>query len=273
VLLLGDIGVYGFREVLATHSSRVYNIGLLEQSTVSVAAGLALSGMIPIVYTIAPFMVERALEQIKVDLCYQDLGANLISIGGSYDYSKLGPTHHCPADVPILNQIPGIEIIVPGHPDELDSLFNEIYNNSSPTYVRLSDYSNDKSYDVKIGKNLVIKKGGQLVIIAVGPILQLILNAVNDIDVTVIYCTTIKPFDLTVLDNFADHKVLIVEPYYSGAIANSIMRGMGSMGRNVECVGVQNEFIDKYGTRKEIDNFIGLTVENIKKRVVRMINE
>ena len=97
------------------HPLRAHNIGILEQSTIGLAAGLSLAGHFPIVHTIAPFLVERAYEQIKIDLGYQQLGSNLVSVGGSYDYAGLGCTHHCPADVGILNKIPGIEIIVPGH--------------------------------------------------------------------------------------------------------------------------------------------------------------
>ena len=110
VLLLGDIGVYGFRDMLTNYPQRAYNIGILEQSTISLSAGLSLSNLIPIIHTIAPFIVERALEQIKVDLCYQGLGSNLVSVGASYDYAALGCTHHCPADIPTLNEIPGIEL-------------------------------------------------------------------------------------------------------------------------------------------------------------------
>jgi transketolase len=102
VLLLGDIGVFGFRNSFQKHPKRVYNIGILEQSTVSLAAGMSMTGLIPVVHTITPFVVERCVEQLKNDFCYQKLGGNFISVGGSYDYAALGCTHHCPADVGIL---------------------------------------------------------------------------------------------------------------------------------------------------------------------------
>ena len=67
VLLLGDIGVFGFQKAFKEFSDRVYNIGILEPSTVSMAAGLAKTDLIPIVHTIAPFLVERSFEQLKID--------------------------------------------------------------------------------------------------------------------------------------------------------------------------------------------------------------
>ena len=99
ILLLGDIGVFGFRDSFKEYPDRVYNIGILEQSTISLSSGLSSVGLIPIVHTIAPFLVERCLEQLKVDFGYQELNGNFISIGSSYDYSSLGGTHHCPGDI------------------------------------------------------------------------------------------------------------------------------------------------------------------------------
>ena len=111
-VLLGDIGVFGFRHVFAKYPKNITNIGILEQATVGVAAGMALAGDIPVVHTIAPFLVERAYEQLKVDFGYQNLGGNFVSVGGSYDYAALGCTHHCPADLSLLMNIPGFELVV-----------------------------------------------------------------------------------------------------------------------------------------------------------------
>ena len=148
VLLLGDIGVFGFRNSLSKYPNRVYNIGILEQSTISMAAGLSKTGLIPIVHTIAPFIVERAFEQLKDDFGYQKLGGNFISVGASYDYTALGPTHHCPGDVALMNTIPGMEILIPGNSSEVDKLLKATYNNGNPTYARLSEYEHKENSDV-----------------------------------------------------------------------------------------------------------------------------
>jgi transketolase len=152
VVLLGDIGVFGFRNIFSDYPDRIYNIGILEQSTIGVAAGLALEGMIPVVHTIAPFIVERSLEQLKLDFGYQQLGGNFVSVGASYDYAALGCTHHCPADVSILKSIPEMEIVLPGTAEEFDCLFNQVYDDGRPTYFRLSEQSNKESHVVKFGE-------------------------------------------------------------------------------------------------------------------------
>jgi transketolase len=273
VLLLGDIGVFGFRDLLSSHPDRAYNIGILEQSTVSMSAGLSLVGLIPIISTIAPFLVERALEQIKVDLCYQELGANLVSIGGSYDYAALGCTHHCPADIPTLNEIPNIEIIVPGHPKEFDRLFKQCYDNNSPTYYKLGANANIKNYNVESGKNLIIQEKGNIVIIAVGEMLNIVLKATYDLDVTIVYCTTVKPFDIDSIQNYLNKKIVIVEPYYSGAVLTNIIRACGGFSGDVMNIGVPNDFINKYGKKHEIDSLIGVDVVSVRKKIMEKVNE
>jgi transketolase len=106
ILLLGDIGVFGFRNAFEKFADRVFNIGILEQSSIGLASGLAKMKLIPVVHTIAPFLVERSFEQIKIDCAYQNIAVNLVSVGASYDYASLGCTHHCPADVALLKNIP-----------------------------------------------------------------------------------------------------------------------------------------------------------------------
>tara|TARA_B110000014_G_C20092032_1_gene571857 strand:+ start:334 stop:1209 length:876 start_codon:yes stop_codon:yes gene_type:complete len=272
VLLLGDIGVYAFRDLLKEFPLRAFNIGILEQSTIGLAAGLSLTGHHPIVHTIAPFLVERAYEQIKVDLAYQQLGANLISVGSSYDYAGLGCTHHCPGDVEILNKIPNIEIVIPGHSKEFDKLLMSNYNNSNTTYFRLSETSNREDYPVEFGKNLVLREGDDLTIVAVGPMLQSVLDATEDLDVTIIYCTTIKPFDASYFEELKD-KVVIIEPYYSGPILNNIEQTLHGLNGNYTNIGVPNEFIRKYGIKEDIDSMIGLDTASLRTKILGKINE
>lgn len=273
VLLLGDIGVWGFREIFNEYPERTFNIGILEQTTISLSAGLSLAGLVPIVHTIAPFIVERSFEQIKLDLGYQALGANLVSVGGSYDYASLGCTHHCPADVSILNEIPAMEIVVPGHPAEFDKLFKQNYANEYPTYFRLSESSNEKSFEVNFGKNITVKEGKDLVVIAVGPILNKVLEASKDLDITIIYCTTVKPFDFSSIEIFLSQKILIVEPYYSSPVLTNILRSESKLSGDFSAIGVPNTFIDKYGTKDEIDEMLELDVKSIRKKIIEKIDE
>lgn len=272
VLLLGDIGVFGFRKAFERFPSRVYNIGILEQATISAAAGMAMTGLIPTVHTIAPFLVERAFEQLKDDFGYQKLGGNFVSVGASYDYAALGCTHHCPGDVGELKNIPGMEIVLPGTPEEFDILFKAAYNNGHPTYFRLSEDKNPESFMVEFGKARVIKQGKLATVVAVGTALGPVLKAAADLDVTVLYYATVAPFDSqTLLDNFTGGKILLCEPYYQGALTYDILRALKGRAAALEFVGVPHEFLTNYGKMTEHHGTIGLTASNIQNKLKALI--
>mgnify|MGYP001578857426 CR=1 FL=1 len=266
VLLLGDIGVFGFKKAFETYPERVYNIGILEQSTVSAAAGLSMTSLIPVVHTIAPFLVERCVEQLKDDFGYQKLGGNFVSVGGSYDYAALGGTHHCPADVEILKSIPGMEIIVPGTAKEFNALLISTYSNGKPTYFRLSERENSKSYDVQFGKAHVIKKGNDGTIVVVGPMLNATIEAAKNANVTILYYTTVAPFDTeTLKNNCSSGKILLVEPFYEGTLVNEIIKTLKGRAVQIEIVGVPREFLTNYGKAEEHDTHLGLTSSAIQE--------
>lgn len=274
VLLLGDIGVFGFRHAFEKYPDRVYNIGILEQATIGLASGLSAEGFIPVIHTIAPFIVERGLEQIKIDFCYQNLGGNFVSVGGSYDYAALGCTHHCPGDVGILKNVPGMQIIVPGHPKEFDKLFQQSYANKKAKYFRLSEKGNSAPNDVEFGKALVLKRGAKATVIVVGPLLDYVMSACADIDVTILYYTSLEPFDTQALaQNCASSKILLCEPYYSGGLDYDVMNSVGFGSVKIEHVGVSHIFLTEYGNAEYHNHDIGLTPKNIRLKLERLINE
>ena len=267
ILLLGDIGVFGFRDSFKEYPDRVYNIGILEQSTVSLSSGLSSVGLIPIVHTIAPFLVERCLEQLKVDFGYQELNGNFISIGSSYDYSSLGGTHHCPGDISQLLTIPNMEIIIPGTSEELNQLLLQGYNNGNPTYYRLSEYENKISYPVTIGKGNLIKKGKNATIVCVGNMLQKVIDATENEDVTILYYTSLNPFDEEILiQNFNDN-IIVVEPYYEGGINYKINKSLKGMKYKINNIGVPHKFLRNYGSKTEQDEKLGLDFHGIKEKI------
>ena len=252
IVLLGDIGVFGFMEAMRDHPDRVLNIGILEQSTISLAAGLSIEGMIPIVHTIAPFMVERALEQIKIDFGYQRLRGNLVSVGGSFDYAALGCTHHCPGDVSTLLSVPNVEIVVPGTAAEFRQLLLNEYDNASVTYYRLSESENSESHDVKLGQANIVRSGNQATVVCIGPTLDMTLKAVENFDVSVIYMTSIRPFDYASIRQASQSgRVLIVEPFYEGTLTHEVVTALSGTPSMVSNVGIPRSFRFEYGTREE----------------------
>ncbi|MBI2623046.1 MAG: hypothetical protein HYW65_00510 [Candidatus Liptonbacteria bacterium] len=273
VLLYGDVGTYGFRRSQAQFPERVHNVGILEQSMVSMAAGLSMQGFTPVVHTIATFLVERALEQIKDDFGYQRLGGNFVSIGASYDLASWGCTHECPGDVGILKNVPEVEIVVPGSAAEFDSLFKQSYRNGHPTYFRLSNKSNPASHEVEFGKANVIRVGKRATVLAAGPMLGRVEEACKDLDVTILYYTTLAPFDNeTLRRNLAGENLIVCEPYYSGACAADIAVALGSRPAAVSYIGVPREFPHHYGTMDDIDKLFGLTASAMSATIKKILS-
>ena len=135
-VVVGDIS-HGIMQPFARACpGRYYNVGILEPTMMSMCAGLARSGLNPVVHTIAPFLIERSFEQIKLDFCYHKLHGNIVAVGSAFDYSNLGVTHHCYGDFAMLKTLPGVEITYPASLVEFDMLFRQAYANKSVTYYR-----------------------------------------------------------------------------------------------------------------------------------------
>lgn len=128
VVLLGDIGVFAFKEAFEKYPNRIFNIGICEQSMVGMAAGLAIAGFIPIVHTIEPFLVDRAFEQIKIDFGYQELKGNIVGVDVSETASNLGYTHQCPYALSHMKDVQGMNVFDPKTPEEFDSSFKTAYD-------------------------------------------------------------------------------------------------------------------------------------------------
>lgn len=270
-LLLGDIGVFGFRNELKNIPSRAYNIGILEQATIGVAAGLAKTGLIPFVHTIAPFIVERALEQLKVDFGYQNLNGNFISVGASYDYAALGCTHHCPADISCMLSIPNMEVVCPGTSNQFDKLIKQSYNNGNPTYFRLSEYENKDQSEVEFGKANVIKRGSKATIVCYGNMLQPVVEATQDLDVTILYYTTVRPFDAQTLINNMTETIIVCEPFYEGTTNFLITKALEGKMYKLYNIGVPRKFLTNYGSKQQHDMYLELDETALNKRILECL--
>jgi transketolase len=274
VMVLCDISVGLFEGAAAAHPERVISVGIMEQTAVSLAAGFALEGFVPVVHSIAPFVVERPFEQIKDDFCYQGLGGNFISIGASYDYASDGMTHQSPGDVAILRTLPRMEVIVPGTPAEFNALFREAYADGAPTYFRTSAEVNRASRPVRLGRLDVVRRGTAATVVAVGPMLDRVVEACAGRDVSIAYCTTVAPFDAAGLRALAGDRpapVLLVEPYYAGTGVSDVVQALAPASLRVEAIGIPRRVLSNYGTAEEHDAALGLTAAGIRARLDELL--
>ena len=272
-IVLGGISTESFRPAFDRDPARATNVGVMEQTMVGVAAGFAMEGFHPFVHTIAPFLVDRPFEQLKIDFGYQRLGGTFVSVGASYDYATDGPTHLAPGDVPALATIPGFEILVPGHPQEVDLLIRETYANGRPTYVRTSKAQNARPFLVRPGRMEIVREGDQATVVAVGPMLDRTLAAALGLDVTVLYASSVVPLDSQTLAQVVDDRtpVIVVEPYHEGPLALAVAQSLPYKALRVASIGVPLRFLEGYGVPEDHDRHLGLDATGIRKRLVRLI--
>jgi transketolase len=179
-------------DIWASHirGDRVFNLGIREQLMIGVTAGLAMTGMRPIAHSYATFLVDWAYEQIKLDLTHQDVPAVLVSIAGSYDAAPEGRTHQSPGDVALFDTIGGWTVHVPGHPDEVDTLLRRAVADGGRTYIRLAARTNAMSSPMG-GRWRVVRRGTRGTVVAVGPLLDVAVEAVADLDLTVLHAASL----------------------------------------------------------------------------------
>jgi transketolase len=271
-VVLADISADLFQGARRRHPDRVVNVGIREQLMVGVAAGLAAEGFRPVVHSYAPFLVERPFEFLKVDLSHQGLTAVLVSVGASYDVPGYGRTHACPEDVALLDALTGWRVIVPGHPAEAASLLRGALADDGAVYVRLSEAANARPQPVSPGRFSVLRRGGRGTVVAVGPMLDPTLEAVSGLDCSLLYATTVRPFDsATLLSTLGEPLVVLVEPYLAGTSSAEVSRALGGLRHAVHGIGVTEVDPHRYGTRREHDAAQGLDAGSLRRRISALL--
>ncbi|MFE6698604.1 transketolase family protein [Streptomyces sp. NPDC057718] len=271
-VVLADISADGFAPARRTHPDRVINVGIREQLLVGAGAGMALTGMRPIVHTFASFLVERPFEQVKLDFGHQGVGGILVSAGGSYDWPAGGFTHMAPGDVALLDTLDGWTVHVPGHPDEAEALLREAVTGDDRVYVRLSLQANRRARPVSGTAGFtVVREGRRGTVIAVGPMLDNVLAATEGLDVTVLYATTVRPFDAAGLRRAAGattaSDVVIVEPYLAGTSAAAAGEALVDLPHRVIGLGVGRAELRRYGQMEEHLAAHGLDPQGLRERI------
>ena len=261
-----------FSEAATTAPERVVDVGIAEQCLVGVAAGLAITGLRPIVHSIVPFLVERPYEQIKVDLVLQRLPAVLVSTGASYDYATNGGTHSGHADVAVLHALPDVEIHVPGTAAEVETLLRVAYRRDAVSYVRLSTADNGVGYVSEPGSAVVLRRGTAATVVAVGPVLAPVLAATEGLDVTVLYTATVRPFDSAALAAVAGTApVITVEPYAGEVLVPVVLHALAPRAVRVVPIGVERSFGRHYGSPADHDRTHGLDPGSIRDRIAAVL--
>ncbi|MEO3930744.1 transketolase [Micromonosporaceae bacterium B7E4] len=279
-VVLADISASSFGLAARQHPDRVLNVGIREQLMVGVAGGLALTGLRPIVHSYATFAVDRAYEQLKLDLDHQGVGAVVVSVGASYDGASMGRTHMSPGDVALLDTLTDWTVHVPGHPAEVPGLLRAAVRHDDRVYLRLSTQVNEVPLPAA-GRLAVLRRGsvGAALVVAVGPMLRPVLAAVAGLDVTVAYTHTPRPFDVVGLRELAGAAtaagavpaVVLVEPYLAGTSSALLGTALGGVPHRSLSLGVGRTDLRRYGEPADHARWHGLDPPGLRRSITEFL--
>jgi transketolase len=202
VLLTADLGFKLFDDFAMRCPGRFFNVGVAEANMISVAAGLALDGRRPFVYSIVPFVTARCLEQIRIDLCEMKLPVTMVGVGGGYVYGPNGPSHHGVDDIGMLRSLPGMTVVAPCDPREAAAAVRAIAELPGPAYLRLGRAKDPvlpgTGEGFTLGEPTFLRKGSSVLLLACGAIASEALRAAellerHGLDPAVASAHTAKP--------------------------------------------------------------------------------
>ena len=236
VMMSGDIGNRLFDSFQKDFGARFFNCGVAEANMMTVAAGMALGGLRPVVYTIAPFVTYRCYEQIKIDVCYQNAPVVIVGVGGGLGYAGLGPTHHSLEDCAVMRVLPGMAVVCAADAEEVRGALRAAMRLSNPTYIRIGKKGepnihtnlHDRPSDFQIGRSISLRTGTDVALLGCGAVLPSVLEAADVLLRDGVSCTvqsfhTVKPLDEDALSNaFQSHRLVVsIEEH-------SLIGGLGS---------------------------------------------
>ncbi|HVN72610.1 MAG TPA: transketolase C-terminal domain-containing protein [Desulfomonilia bacterium] len=222
------IGRYGKK-----YPDRFINVGIAENSMFGIAAGLALAGLKPVVSTFAAFTSLRSAEQVRTDICYQNLDVKIIATHAGISFGQAGSTHHCTEDIAVMRSFANMTVIVPADGLETGNAVAAAMEWPGPVYIRIGrgfepPVNKTKDYGYTIGKSITMRDGRDVTIIACGVGVLQAVRAAEVLDrqglsTRVINMHTIKPIDRDVIIQAVKdtRRIITVEDH-------NIVGGLGS---------------------------------------------
>lgn len=285
VFVGSDLGAGTLGETRARHPERVLIEGIAEQHLVSFAAGLALEGFIPYVHTIATFLTRRALEQVIVDVAFDQLPVILLGAGGGMVYAPLGPTHQAIDDFALMSAVPGIKVVAPADPLEMQSVLELLLREKSPAYVRVAKGGepiiSESLAPLEVGKMRLARKGESIALLTTGALLHECIKAAEElagegVKPTVAHFPFIAPIDgESIAALAANHKrLLVVEEHIpKGGLSSAVADILSEIDSSplLHRQTLPHSYAERYGSQAEHWQMLGLNSRGISRRVLEIL--
>jgi transketolase len=256
-------------------ASRYVNLGIAEHNLMGVAAGLAASGKIPFVNTMATFATTRALEALKIDIAYNGLPVRIVATHGGLSAGHLGPTHHALEDLAIARTLPGLTVVVPADSEATEEAVCRSLALPGPVYLRLGRKPTPRldAGPIEIGRAQRLRDGGDPVIFACGPhpvlasLAAADLLAATGVEAAVLNVHTLKPLDVaavTAAARGATAAITVEEHWRSGGLGGAVAEALAEHApTRIARIGMPDTFAEVVGDQEHLLEHYGITAERI----------
>lgn len=263
LLLLGDVGALQVDKLKDDFPDRVINMGIAEENMMGVAAGLAMSGKIPYIFTHAIFATISGYEQIKLDICAHNLPVKIIGCGPGLDYTNLGPSHHATEDIALMRVMPNMTILSPCDNIQAAAFAKMAIDYPGPVYIRLDRRGEPLIYqdgeDFSAGFKVIARAITVKTYVATGNAVHRALELAEKDDASVIDLYRIKPLPKEELLLALGHTVVTVEEHnIIGGIGSAVAETLAEANCGLTRRGVADKFCFFYGPREYVQEEAGL---------------
>ena len=277
-LITPDMGYSILDTFQQTFPNRYFNLGITEQNCMSVAAGMALNGLKPYVYSIIPFVVHRCVEQIRVDVSYMNTDVKIVGVGSGFEYGPAGATHHGTEDVSMLRPLPNMEIYAPGDNYEMAEIAKLTSKNNKPTYIRIGRHNHEtmNKGPIVLGKASILEHGKDIALIATGNMLPVVYDFGQELkkdglNPSIISMHTIKPIDKDCILNLINNNFKIYtfeEHTIIGALGSAVAEVIAESGKgaNFKRIGIRDTYSHFVGSAQYIRKQFKLDLQGVKEQ-------
>ncbi len=284
-LLTADTGFHVFDDFQHEFADRYLNVGIAEACMIGIAAGLALNGKRVMVYGIVPFVTMRCFEQIRCDLCSQQLPVTIVGVGEGLTYGPAGPSHHAVEDIAVMRALPNMTVVCPGDPVEVAHAVEAIVRLEGPCYLRIGKSGEPVVHEAglppnetfALGRGIRLRQGRGIAVIATGNMLPTARDVSAALerkgqDPALISMHTVKPIDRElIVDTAARCETLVTIEEHSvigglGAAVAGVVTDEG-LGARVMKFGIPDAFAREAGSQAYLRRQYGLTAEQIVEKV------
>jgi transketolase len=241
--------------------------------------GVAKMGKNILIYSIIPFILYRAFEQIRNDICYPDLPVKLIGTGAGFAYGEAGSTSHPFKDPRIAAALPNITVLSPSDPKEVEVFISKIRDLKHPVFMRLGRNGepilHNKHKSILMGRALKLTEGEDVLIISTGAVTKVALEVAKSLNLRrevaeVLEMHTFKPFDdQSVVHSAQDKKLVITIEDNNGALEERVAKALASNGINTKFMSfsVPDQFTHIAAKPEYLMNSYGISYNNIIARI------